>query len=367
MALPTCDDDEFIHLIETLNTSGTAKHLNINERNVRKRKALLIKKGLIPADGMKIKGTSTLYKDGEAVMEWVKTTADQEEQERIFREGLAAMSEKMPRAEKTKAPKGSKKELLNLYTITDFHLGMLAWKREGGSSWDLAIAEKVLIGCFQEMLNSAPQAGEAVILQLGDFLHSDFPALNPVTPLSGHSLDADGRAGKVIRIAIRLLRTIVDMALDKHDTVRVVMAEGNHDITSSVWLRHMFDALYENEPRVEIDTSELPYYCYQFSNVMLGFAHGHMKKFNNLTSLFAAQFPIIWGQTKYRYGHAGHYHHKIEKEDMGMTLTQHRTLSSKDAYSARGGYFSERKAECITYHKDHGQVASNHVTPEMVL
>jgi len=367
MTEASCSEDEFIQYINELGTRGTAEKIGVNERNVRARKARFIAAGKMPPDGMKIKGTSTLYKDGEAVMEWVKTTADQAEQEMLFREGLAAMSEKLPRVNPIKSPKGSKKELLNLYTITDFHLGMLAWKREGGDSWDLEIAEKVLLGCFQEMLNAAPQAGEAAILQLGDFLHSDFPALDAVTPMSGHFLDADGRAGKVIRIAIRLLRTIVDMALEKHDTVRVVMAEGNHDMTSSIWLRHMFAALYEKEPRVTIDTSELPYYCYQFSNVMLGFAHGHMKKFNNLTGLFAAQFPIIWGQTKYRYGHAGHLHHKIEKEDMGMTLTQHRTLAAKDAYSARGGYFSERKAECITYHKDHGQVASNHVTPEMVL
>ncbi|MDB4261336.1 winged helix-turn-helix domain-containing protein [bacterium] len=315
---------------------------------------------------MKIKGTSTLYKDGEAVMEWVKTTADQEEQERIFREGLAAMSEKMPRVAKTTKPTGAKKELLNLYTITDFHLGMLAWHKEGGADWDLKIAEETLIGCFTEMLSGAPQAGEAIVCQLGDFLHSDFPALSPLTPMSGHTLDADGRASKVIRIAIRLLRTVVDMALAKHDTVRVIMAEGNHDITSSIWLRHTFAALYENEPRVTIDTSELPYYCYQFGNTMLAFHHGHMKKMPSLTSVFAAEFAPIWGATKWRYGHCGHFHHTAVKEDAGMTITQHETLAARDAYSSRGAYYGGRKAESTTYHKDHGKVGATFVTPEMI-
>lgn len=366
MAQAACSDDEFIYLIESIGPTETAKKLNQTLRSVFSRKARMISRGQMATDGMKIKGTSTLYKDGKPVMEWVKTTADMEAQERIFREALAAMSQTVPRVKKIAKPKGTKKDLLNLYTITDFHLGMLAWREEGGEDWDLAIAEKVLLGCFSEMLDGAPQSGEAIVCQLGDFLHTDFPALEPLTPISGHSLDADGRAGKVIRIAIRLLRTVIDMALSKHDTVKVIMAEGNHDITSSIWLRHTFAALYEKEPRVTIDTSELPYYCHQFGKTMLAFHHGHLRKMANLTSVFAAQFAAIWGTTKWRYGHTGHNHHTAVKEDAGMTITQHQTLASRDAYSSRGAYYGERKAESTTYHREHGKVGATFVTPEMI-
>ena len=65
----------------------------------------------------------------------------------------------------------------------------------------------------------------------------------------------------------------------------------------------------------------------------------------------------------------GHLHHRVtitEREDRGVTVTQVPTLSAKDAYSARGGYFSERKTDCDTYHKEYGRVASVYVTPEMV-
>lgn len=49
-----------------------------------------------------------------------------------------------------------------------------------------------------------------------------------------------------------------------------------------------------------------------------------------------------------------------------MTVVQHPTLAARDAYAARGGWISERQASAITYHKLHGQVARNIVTPEMV-
>jgi hypothetical protein len=129
----------------------------------------------------------------------------------------------------------------------------------------------------------------------------------------------------------------------------------------------MFAALYENEPRVTVDDSELPYYVYQHGETMLGFHHGHIKKPDQLPGMFAAQFAKTWGQTTRRYVHCGHRHHSYENEKDGMVITQHPTLAGRDAYAARSGWHSERRARCITYHKSFGRVASNDVTPEMLL
>ena len=62
----------------------------------------------------------------------------------------------------------------------------------------------------------------------------------------------------------------------------------------------------------------------------------------------------------------GHRHHVEEKEHSGMTVIQHSTLTARDAYAARGGWFSERQATSITYHKQWGQVERHTVTPEML-
>lgn len=318
-------------------------------------------------DGFRVKGTSTLYgEDGKPKLQWVKSQVDQERQEAIFREACAAMAETLPRVKPAPRPAKTDAALCNLYTLTDCHVGALAWHKEGGSDWDVKIAERTLVAAFAHMVNAAPAAKIGFINQLGDFLHSDGSnGLLPVTPMHGHVLDQDGRFSKIVGAAIRILRRIVDFALEKHEQVVVLLAEGNHDMSSSIWLRAMFKALYENEPRVSVIESELPYYAYQHGSTMLAFHHGHMKKNDDLPLLFAAQYPKVWGNTTKRYAHTGHRHHTEEKEHSGMIVIQHPTIAARDAYAARGGWLAERSATAITYHERFGQVARNTVTPEM--
>jgi hypothetical protein len=317
-------------------------------------------------DGFKVRGVSTYYNnDGKAVGQWVKSGIDDTRQKEIIKQIVDGMCEQVPRADVTMPPLGTHDNLCTVYTLTDSHVGMLAWHKEGGEDWDLSIAERTLVGCFEQMVKSSPDASTCVVAQLGDFLHYD-SALSAVTPQSGHSLDADGRMPKMVKTAIRILRTVVDRALQKHQTVVLLLAEGNHDISSSVWLRAMFQALYENEPRIKVIDSELPYYVYQHGQTMIAWHHGHLSKNNSLPILFASQFPKVWGNTVKRYAHVGHRHHVEEKEHSGMTVIQHSTLAARDAYASRGGWMSERHVTSITYSDKYGQVARNTVTPEML-
>lgn len=315
-------------------------------------------------DGYIVKGVSTYYDDeGKPRGQWVKSTIDNDRQEAIMREAFAAMAETLPRVKPVVAPRETKSDLCNVYTLTDCHLGALAWHKEGGADWDVKIAERMLVAAFEQMVNSAPAAKVGLIAQLGDFLHSD--GMLPVTPTNGHILDQDGRFSKIVGAALRVLRRIVDFALERHEQVVVLMAEGNHDLASSIWLRAMFKALYENELRVSVVESELPYYVHQHGETLIAFHHGHMKRNDALPIFFAAQFPKVWGATTKRYAHTGHRHHVEEKEHSGMTVIQHPTIAARDAYAARGGWLSERAAVAITYHARYGQVARTIVTPDM--
>lgn len=317
-------------------------------------------------DGYMVKGVSTYYdKEGKPAGQWVKSTVDQQRQAEIQRAAIEAMSEEVPRIAALPAPKKTLGHLCNVYTLTDCHVGMLAWHKEGGADWDLNIAEQTLTGCFEQMVTSSPQAKTAVIAQLGDFLHYD-SAVAAITPMHGHNLDADGRMPKMVKTAIRILRRLVDMALQRHENVVLLLAEGNHDVSSSVWLRAMFQALYENEPRIQVIDSELPFYTFQHGSTMIAWHHGHLVKNDQLPILFASQFPKVWGNTEKRYCHTGHRHHVEEKEHSGMTVIQHPTLAARDAYAARGGWISERAVTSITYSDKFGQVARNTVTPEML-
>ena len=342
-------------------------------RSVDRAKARAARQGYAPDNDMRkiappgfvVKGTSTYYDEaGTLKAQWVKTDADKEAQLAIQEAAYAALAESLPREAARPAPAARRADLCTVYTLTDSHVGMLAWHKEGGADWDLEIAERTLTGAFDRLVESSPPAQTCVVAQLGDFLHSD--GLLPVTPTSNHILDQDGRFSKVVQAAVRVLRRVIRTALDHHETVRVLMAEGNHDMASSVWLRVMFKALYENEPRVQMIDGELPFYAMQHGQTMLAWHHGHLKKNDALPLLFAAQYPRMWGDTTKRYCHTGHRHHVEEKEHSGMTVLQHSTLAARDAYAARGGWHSERQATSITYHSRWGQVARHTVTPEML-
>jgi hypothetical protein len=369
-------------LIDIRSMAHAAKHLNTDERNFRRLisqiRARAAAQGHAPEygmseqvpDGFKLKGRSVLRKldpvTGQRVelLSWDKSSADDERRAEMLREAFAALSEEVPRVASIAPPANTNEALCNLFTLTDSHVGMLAWRKEGGADWDMQIAEDTLVGCFEQMVERSPYADTCVVNQLGDFLHYD--GLLPVTPGHGHVLDADGRFSKMVRTAIRILRRVIDLALSRHKTVFVVMAEGNHDLASSVWLRIMFGALYENEPRVRVIDSELPYYVHVHGETMLAFHHGHLKKNDGLPLLFAAQYPREWGATTKRYAHTGHRHHEEIKEHSGMKVTQHSTLAARDAYAARGGWHSDRQATAYTYHSRWGQVGSVTVSPEMV-
>jgi hypothetical protein len=318
----------------------------------------------VPA-GYLVKGVSTYYNaEGKAAGQWVKSTLDQRQLEESIKAAVEALTQDVKRAKPVKGPAHTQDDLCTQYTFTDCHVGMRSWGEETGADWDLQIAENTLRQSFDHLIASSPPSYVGIVNQLGDFLHYD--SLTPITPTSGHILDADGRYSKVITVAVRILRYIIDGALKKHEKVVVIMAEGNHDMSSAVWLRHLFSLLYENEPRVQVLNSELPYYVYQHGETMLAYHHGHMKKNDQLPQLFAAQYPKIWGNTTRRYCHTGHRHHVEEKEHSGMSVFQHSTMAARDAYAARGGWMSERQITSITYHKQFGQVARNTVVPEML-
>lgn len=316
-------------------------------------------------EGYLVKGVSTYYNaEGKPAGQWVKSSIDAERQQELLQVAVSAMAGEITPCAPIDAPEASSECLATLYTFTDYHVGMLAWHREGGDDWDCTIAEQTGIKAMRALVDGAPSASHGIVNIQGDFVHYD--GFSPVTPTNGHVLDADSRFGRVVEISIRLIRQLVALALQKHATVTLIICEGNHDLASSLWLRKLFCALYENEPRITVHDSELPYYVINWGATMLGFHHGHLRKNADLPLLFAAQFSAHWGQTSKRYIHTGHRHHKEDKEHPGARVIQHPTLAARDAYAARGGWFSERAITAITYHKTYGEVGTVTVTPEML-
>lgn len=296
---------------------------------------------------------------------WTKTKAEAGRTAEAIAEIMRELQQDTPQAApELPLSKPVDADLANCYIVTDYHLGMYAWEPEAGGDWDLDIATELLLGWFKTAIASAPDADSGVLAQLGDFLH--FDSLKAITPESGHLLDSDSRRALLRRAAIRLFPEIVQMLLQKHNSVHILMAEGNHDLDSSGWLMDIYAWYYANEPRVTVDETAHPYYCFEWGDTSLFFHHGHKRKMTNVDDVFVAKYREVFGRTKHSYAHMGHLHHDKALETNLMTVEQHRTLASPDAHTSRGGWMSGRSAKVITYHKEYGEVGRLSITPEMV-
>lgn len=373
MAARKATDDEIKAALTGRTVAEAAQILGLHERNVYTHKARLARQGWSPEhdmvktvpDGFHLKGTSTLYgKDGEQKLQWVKSSIDHERQAELMKEAVKALALDIKPAKALPAPTHTLANLLNCYVITDYHLGMNAWAEETGAAWDMRIAEDTLVGWFGAAIAQAPDSHTGVFAQLGDLLHWD--GIQAVTPTSGHVLDADTRFQKLVRVAISVIRRVTAMLLQKHERVVLLMAEGNHDLASSAWLRELFAALYAEEPRIEVITRPDPYYCIEHGRTSLFFHHGHKKRMDSLETVFIAKFREVFGRTKHSYAHTGHLHHNVLRETNTMQIEQHRTLAAPDSHASRGGWMSGRDAKVITYHAEHGEVGRITVSADML-
>ena len=342
------------------------------KKRIRRIKVVAAKGGLAPeaglthqtASGFATKRVSTLYKDdGSIGAQWHIQEQDKAQQIETLIGVLDEYSWKpAPKITHT----GLKdSELLTLYTLTDYHLGMYAYAAESGEAWDHNIASELAVAAIQKMIKGSPDSELGVLNIQGDFLHWD--GLDAVTPASKHILDASTRFGKLVDLSLDFIMGAVELLLEKHSRVRVIICEGNHDLVSSLWIRKAIAKIYKDNSRLDVDESEFPYYAYLHGDIMIGFHHGHKMKNRSLPGLFASEprYREMWGKAKYTYIHTGHYHHS--EQDMaefgGAIVERHPTLSSRDAYSARAGYVSWRAAHAITYHIETGECLRVTVTP----
>lgn len=322
-------------------------------------------------DGYRLKGASTLYdKDGKTKIQWVKSEIDKERQHEMFLEIVDELTNGLPRAKPIKMPKTTMDNLMACYPVGDHHLGMLSWDKETGQDYDLKIGEALLNGATNHLVNISPDCERATIVFLGDFMHYD--SFEPVTPTSRNQLDVDSRFPKMVRVAIRSMRHLIETAAAKHKYVNVIIEIGNHDLSSSIFLMECLYNVYENNERITIDTSPMHYHYFSFGQNLVGVHHGHGTNMANLPLIMAADKPEEWGETKYRYWWTGHIHKSTKQpaanalDFTGCTVESFRILAPNDAWSHQRGYRSHRDMKSIILHKEFGEVARHTVNPEML-
>jgi hypothetical protein len=304
-----------------------------------------------------VKGTSTLYDaDGNVSQQWVKTKVDESQALEVVKEFISSLVEGARGLSPiVPFPKKANEDLLAVYPFGDPHFGMYAWAQESGDDFDLAHAERLTLGAVDSLVDSAPPAGVALLLLLGDVFHANDQT--NVTPGHKHQLDVDSRYPKVILSGINTFRHAILRALEIHPKVLVWIKPGNHDPQAIYALAFALAAFFENNDRVEIEINPSKFSYFRFGKVLIGSTHGDTVKHQQLPGIMAADKPEDWGQAKHRYWYTGHVHHTAVSEFPGVVCESFRTLAAKDAYAAGHGYRAGRDMRAIIHHKEYGEVA----------
>jgi hypothetical protein len=313
----------------------------------------------IVPEGYVVKGVSTYYdEEGKPRGQWVKSAIEDQKRLELVREAIDELKNQVKPIKpiKRSGEWDQPEELLDFYVLSDIHIGALSWGEETGANWDINIATRTIVEAFKYQIECSSPAKHGFFCQLGDALHYD--SMFSVTPTSGHVVDADSRPHKMVRAAIHIFRSVIDMLLAKHDTVTVLHASGNHDLFSSIWLQETFAALYANNPRCQVVVNPSPYYAFKHGRTFLGVHHGHKANMQKLIEIFGGKrYWEMKGDCRMAYIHTGHRHHREVKEFNGGIVEMHQTLAAPSSHESNGGYDADRSMACITYHTDGQEIA----------
>lgn len=331
-----------------LTNKEIADQFGVHVRTIQKRKLKL--------DNQVVSGYSTLYRtdrDGEKVLEWVKTKADVNTILQSIERAVDGFVAKLPKTKPVKAPKISN-DCVTVYPLGDPHVGLLTWHEETDADWDCSIAPKVFDKVFGDVLARTMPAKTAIIANMGDYFHADNIA--GVTSRSGNRLDLDGRPDKWIRVGLDIACRFIDTALTKHQKVIWMNVTGNHDDILGLFLGRALERIYSGEKRVEVVTGSRPYKFMRFGKVLLGFAHGHLCKAEKLPSIMSDLASEDWGKTMFRHWFMGHVHHSSFKEYAGASVETVGVIVPSDAYARGAGYSHQRAFQAITYDPNVGEI-----------
>lgn len=317
--------------------------------------------------GHHLAGVSTLLDaQGNVKAQWIKTSKDREQKLDALMKAAKDIAKPFKgTSSNPKTPKISDDDLLCVYPMGDPHFGMFSWHEETGQDFNLELAESSLVSAVDKLVGLAPSASQALIINLGDFFHTD--NASNMTSRSKNPLDVDTRWAKMLGVGIRAMRRVIDKALEKHKSVRVVCEIGNHDDHSAIMLAICLQQYYENNPRVDVDTSPSTFHWHRFGENLIGITHGDKVKAQNLPAIMAHDKKEDWGETTHRYWYTGHVHHDSVKEYPGCIVETFRTLAPKDFYHHSHGYRSDQDMKCDVLHRKWGRINRHIVGIRQVL
>lgn len=260
-------------------------------------------------------------------------------------------------------------KLMAEVAITDLHLGKFAWDDECGENFDAEIADRTYENAIIDTIDRLqPYVNDVELITLvigSDFFQTGFDGR---TTVSGTVVDSvDTRFSRTFEIGYNAIVRAIGR-LSQIAPVHGIYIPGNHDEHVSWALAFALAKFYSQTKHVSIDYSPKIRKYLNYGANMLCVTHGDDIKVKDLPMIMAAEQPKLWGASKFRECHIGHFHRKknIEllalDETFGINLRVLSALSGQDAWHVKHGFVgSRRAAETFLHSRTDGLIATFNV------
>lgn len=235
---------------------------------------------------------------------------------------------------KFKAPSGVALEIAPV----DAHFGKLAWSKETRRmDYDLEIAVKDYDYVVkQNLIWGSIFKPEKIFFIVGnDLMHAE--NYQGTTPGGHNILDTDTRLPKLIKAALEINIKAVYRCRAVAPT-EVIWIPGNHDPTASLWLCCALQQHFKDDKYVTVDVSPCTRKARLWGNLLVGWTHEIVSRYESWANELAQAFPKEWGKSIHREWHHGHKHKKREMKTApvmthgGVLCRQLTALSPIDAW-----------------------------------
>lgn len=176
------------------------------------------------------------------------------------------------------------------------------------------------------------------------------------TTTSGTPVDNDMRAPEAYQKAFDALYWSICHLKQFCENLHVVYLPGNHDRLSSYHIAHALSKCFDPEDfsiyfDVEYKERKVVVYGHNF----FAFEHGDVTK-KNTALVYATEFPLSWGRTKYRTCYTGHFHSKktieytTENEHHGFAIKHLPSLCSSDYWHYHNKFTGAKRQAIMEVH-----------------
>lgn len=237
--------------------------------------------------------------------------------------------------------------------INDIHFGKLSWDAETGENYDLKIATNKVQNIIMQNIKFAKKIKpEYIIFPLGnDLFHSDNDKGETV---KGTPQDMDTRPKKVYKKVLSVMFESIGL-LSEVAPVKVLLVAGNHSSNLSYYLAESLNLAFKNNPNVDIDTSPKARKYQLYGNMLLGYSHSDGESKKELYGLMQKEVPKLWGKSKFREFHLGHFHIENTEEKNGMKFRWIPSISGADKWHYGKGYVeTDKTSMTFVYDKENG-------------